>query len=47
MEVGTRRMGHWNTTEHPTADWTAQQFRTTIAGDQPHRYVIPRSRIGR
>ena len=31
---------HWNTTKHPTADWTTQQFRMIIAGDQPHQYVI-------
>jgi len=29
-----------NTTEHPTADWTAQQFRMTISGDPLYRYVI-------
>ena len=23
LEVGTRRILHWNVTEHPTADWTA------------------------
>jgi putative transposase len=40
LEVGTRRVVHWNTTEHPTAYWTAQQFRMIILGDQPHRYVI-------
>jgi hypothetical protein len=40
LEVGTRRIVHCNTTAHPTADWTAQQFRMIIPGDQPHRYVI-------
>jgi hypothetical protein len=40
LEIGTRRVVHWNTTEHPTADWTSQQFRMIILGDQPHRYVI-------
>ena len=40
LEVGIRRIVHWNTTEHPTADWTAQQFRMIVSGDQPHRYVI-------
>jgi hypothetical protein len=40
MEVCTRRIVHWTVTEHPTADWTAQQFRMILSGDQPHRYVI-------
>jgi len=40
LEVGTRRIVHWNTTEPPTAEWTAQQFRMIISDDQPHRYVI-------
>jgi putative transposase len=40
MEVGTRRIVHWNVTMHPTADWTAQQFRMVISGDEPHRFVI-------
>jgi hypothetical protein len=34
LEVGTRRILHWNVTEHPTADWTAQQFRLIVPGDQ-------------
>ena len=24
LDVGTRRIVHWNVTEHPTAAWTAQ-----------------------
>jgi hypothetical protein len=40
LEVGTRRIVHWNVTEHPTADWTAQQFRMIVPGDQGHRFVI-------
>jgi len=36
MEVGTRRIIHWNLTAHPT-EWTTQQFRMIISGDQPHR----------
>jgi len=40
LEVGTRRIVHWNVTAHPTADWTAQQFRMIVSGDQAHRYVI-------
>jgi len=40
LEVGTRRILHWNVTAHPTADWTAQQFRMIVRGDQSHRFVI-------
>ena len=40
LEVGTRRILHWNATAHPTAEWTAQQFRLIILGDQAHRFVI-------
>jgi transposase InsO family protein len=40
LEVGTRRSLHWNVTAHPTADWTAQQFRMTLLRDEPHRFVI-------
>jgi len=40
LEVGTRRIRHWNVTAHPTAGWTAQQFRLIVSGDQPHRFVI-------
>jgi hypothetical protein len=40
LELGTRRIVHWNTTDHPTAEWTAQQFNMIVSGDQAHRYVI-------
>jgi putative transposase len=40
LEIGTRRILHWNVTAHPMADWTAQQFRMVVAGDQAHRFVI-------
>src|SRR5216683_6655016 len=40
LEVGTRRILHWNVTDHPPADWTAQQFRMVVSGDQTHRWVI-------
>jgi transposase InsO family protein len=40
LDVGTRRIVHWNATEHPTAAWTVQQFRAITPGDQPQRFVI-------
>jgi putative transposase len=40
LEVGTRRIVHWNVTEHPTAGWTVQQFRAIVPGDQPNRFLI-------
>jgi len=40
MDVGTRQILHWNITDHPTAEWTAQQFRMVVLGDQSHRFVV-------
>jgi transposase InsO family protein len=40
LEVGSRRILHWNVTAHPTAEWTAQQFRLIMPGDQTHRFVV-------
>jgi len=40
MEVGTRRIAHFNVTKHPTAEWTLQQFREVISGEQPYRFVL-------
>jgi putative transposase len=40
LEVGTRRIVHWNVTAHPTAEWTAQQFRMVVRDDQAYRFVI-------
>jgi len=40
MEVASRRILHWNITEHPTADWTAQQFRMVVSGEASHRFVV-------
>ena len=40
LEVGTRRILHWNVTDHPTAEWTGQLFRMVVPGDQSHRFVV-------
>ena len=40
VEVASRRVLHVNLTQHPTADWTLQQFREYIAGDEEYRFVI-------
>jgi putative transposase len=40
MEIGSRRILHCNVTEHPTAEWTIQQFREFLAYDHPYRFVI-------
>jgi hypothetical protein len=40
MEVGTRRITHFNFTTHPTAVWTLQQFREVITREKPHRFLI-------
>ncbi len=40
LDVGTRRIVHWNVTAHPTADWTIQQCRTAITGETMHRFLI-------
>jgi putative transposase len=40
MELGTRRLLHFNVTHHPTANWTLQQLRECVPGDEGYRYVI-------
>jgi putative transposase len=40
MEIGSRRILHGNVTEHPTAEWTTQQFREFLVFDHPYRFVI-------
>ena len=40
MEIGPRRILHMNVTEHPTAQWTTQQFREFLAYDHQYRFVI-------
>ena len=40
IEIGSRRILHVNVTDHPTAEWTRQQFREFVDGQSGHRYVV-------
>ena len=40
LEVGTRRIAHFNVTAHPTATWTLQQFREVMMPEQSYRFVL-------
>jgi hypothetical protein len=39
LDVGSRRLVHWNVTEHATAAWVVRQFRTCVTGDSTHRFL--------
>jgi len=38
IEIGSLRILHCNVTDHPTAEWTRQQFREFLDGESGHRY---------
>jgi hypothetical protein len=40
MEIGSRQILHYNVTAHPTAERTLEQFRESLPGDHPYRFVI-------
>ena len=40
LEVGSRRIAHFNVTAHPTADRTLQQFREIMTGEASYRFVL-------
>lgn len=40
IEISSRRILHVNVTDHPTAEWTRQQFRKFADGQCGHRYVV-------
>jgi len=44
LEGGTRRILHWNVTDHPTAEWTGQQFRMVVPGRSVASICRPRPR---
>ena len=40
MELGRRKVLHYNVTAHPTAEWTLQQFREALTDEHPYHFVI-------
>jgi putative transposase len=40
MEIGSRRLIHFNATEHPTAEWTLQQLREALPGDREYKFLL-------
>jgi putative transposase len=40
MEHASRRIIHFNVTDHPTADWTTQQFREAIPSSHEYLFLI-------
>jgi putative transposase len=40
LEIGSRRLIHFNVTEHPTSEWTLQQLREALPGDQEYKFLL-------
>src|SRR5436305_1848802 len=40
LEIGSRRLIHFNATEHPTAEWTLQQLREALPGDLDYKFLL-------
>src|SRR6186997_747980 len=40
LDIGTRRVVHWSLTDHPTAEWTVQQFRNGLPLDGAYRFLV-------
>ena len=40
LEIVSRRLVHINVTEHPTAEWTVQQLREALPGDENYRFLL-------
>jgi transposase InsO family protein len=40
MELGRRQILHCGISDHATAEWTLQQFRETLLGGHPHRFLM-------
>ena len=40
LEIGSRRVIHFNATGHPTAEWTLQQLREALPGDREYKFLL-------
>jgi transposase InsO family protein len=40
LDIATRRVVFWNITDHPTAEWTIQQFRNGLPLDSAYRFLV-------
>jgi putative transposase len=40
IDIATREALHWDVTDHPTAEWTVQQFRDGVPPDVPYQFVV-------
>ena len=40
LKIGSRRLLHFNVTEHPTSDWTLQQLREALPGDEDYKFLL-------
>ena len=40
LDIGTRRIVHWNLTDRPRSEWTIQQFRNALPLDGTYRFLV-------
>jgi transposase InsO family protein len=40
LDIGTRRIVHWNLTDRPRSEWTIQQFRNGLPLDGTYRFLV-------
>jgi len=40
LDIGTRRVVHWNLTDHPRSEWTIQQFRNGLPLGGTSRFLV-------